>query len=347
MQMHFEFLLSQHRHSWPPQWRAGVRFLPRFIIRCLAPVIVLSACVDDLPQIPFEQLLMNPSFENQALGWDFPHGHSTTSETAHTGRSSAKYVAQESLYGINQTVAIIAKVQYTLSAWMSTQNLTGLAFIQIDFMDATGKILEGQVLGEPLTGSNPFTYFKGTVLSPANATHLLIKLFSQNGTGVAYFDDVKLFADSIVEPPSPTPKNFVKNGGFEEEKAHWQNIDAAAALDSIAWYGSRSIKINASEKPAFIYQDIAINSQKSYQLLGFIKTSLNAGDARLKILWYKEDTLLTESEAVQRWFTGFTRHEIIATPPKDAEKARIQCQTSIGKGEAWFDEISFVEQNQQ
>ena len=156
----------------------------------------LTLTVVDVPPLPPQNLLLNPSFELGKQHWWFPSNGSLSS-TAHSGAKSAKLVKRGTISSTPR-VAVQAGGTYTLGAWVKTSNLTsssssGGAQVRVQWYHASGSQIGSTSLVTGLKGTKPWTRYPKAVTAPAGAATARVQLRLANTTrGTAWFDDVEL-----------------------------------------------------------------------------------------------------------------------------------------------------------
>jgi spore germination protein YaaH len=162
---------------------------------------------DDLWQTPWyvykAGILENPDFEYGIYGWTPDQtGTNATFSYTNTGADGNKSVSitypnsdsgQYAYY--MQNVPIKSNIDYRLSAWMKTNNITGndsKARIEIDWLNDNGYISDTAV-ADSITGTTGWTKYdkliSGTDI-PEDATNANIYLLLKVGPGTVWFDNV-------------------------------------------------------------------------------------------------------------------------------------------------------------
>ncbi len=162
-----------------------------------------------------DNLLPNPGFETDLNSWSLVPGtavYTVDSATKHSGSYSVKGVETSpgNIGRLYQDVTSIAApgVQYQISGWIKTSNVTGAVVIGLDYISSYYTPVDGYVseIGQ-VTGTTDWTYYESPVFTlpsmPTDAQSLYFLFDFNAGEGTAWFDDVALIA---VSGSSPTPQ---------------------------------------------------------------------------------------------------------------------------------------------
>ena len=93
---------------------------------------------------------------------------------------------------VEQTVGVVPEATYEVSAWIETAATTLGAQRQYRVRNDTGADL-GLTTVATVTGTNAYTHYRQSFVTPANAATLTVRLHLPAGdSGRAFFDDVRL-----------------------------------------------------------------------------------------------------------------------------------------------------------
>jgi hypothetical protein len=139
-------------------------------------------------------LLSNGSFEEGKVGWQGLNQHNKvlTTETAFDEQVSARITLGTKPVAItHKKIAIDGGKTYQIEAAIRTVDATGPAFVQLSWLDG-GQVLRVDTFGHS-AGTNDWTLkVSDPLTAPLDATHLKLQLVTENGSGKAYFDAVRL-----------------------------------------------------------------------------------------------------------------------------------------------------------
>ncbi len=187
------------------------------IVSSLLPVFALASgllfCVSDDAQKHYgtvklgENLIVNPSFEedndgdNFPDGWNLPHELCTWDEVEkRSGKRSLRFTNTDSnVYRlITQVVPCKPKRRYYFAVWVKGKEINGKdqwdqgAGICLEWQDAKGNWLGGSYPECP-EGTFDWRRVEGAALIPENAARVSVVLYlRRTNTGTAWFDDVEV-----------------------------------------------------------------------------------------------------------------------------------------------------------
>ena len=190
---------------------------------CLS-ALVGSAAADDWwrQERQFPNLVHNPSFEVPApfddkdcLHWvEHPNVMRDTS-TAHNGKASLRAEGPGQFYVRPRRITgLIPGAEYSLSAWLRTEKVTGKGAAVAFFQHEPA----GRLLGESsrISGSSHWTEVRTDFRTPAeHRTGVLRLCFELKEGEVAWVDDVSLEPAGGQVPVAPAPKIEPDGGAFE------------------------------------------------------------------------------------------------------------------------------------
>jgi hypothetical protein len=142
-------------------------------------------------------LVSNGSFENGLSRWNhFPTASWDNNTPPHHGNASMHVVpGAQSLYATQQ-VSLIGRTEYTLSAWIKTDEIHGLdaSPIIIVYQERDGQNWEtrGTTIIDPVPATTDWTQRSVTFLTPSSHETGRVMLYWAIIDGQAWFDDVKL-----------------------------------------------------------------------------------------------------------------------------------------------------------
>jgi len=158
------------------------------------------------------ELLSNPGFENGTTDWSMGDANqcTVTNEDPHSGSNSAKIVGNSNWLMITQMYnSAQAGMNYYISGWMKTIDVTASAQLVVQFLDSGWGILDDYTFGQT-TGTTGYTEYSNGYLSPAGTVMVRLRLVLAGGTGTVYFDDLSLTASDPNTPgqaSNPSPSN--------------------------------------------------------------------------------------------------------------------------------------------
>ena len=143
-------------------------------------------------------LVANPGFENASGGWRSgtaaaSRGISIVPTEAHTGARALRLdPGAATVVETFQQLAVAGGERYRASAWMKIENAGGIA-LTLTWFDARGGSLRRDGVGGAFQGrTQAWTRLQGTYTAPPGARSVRFRLFSDGGTGLAWFDDCEL-----------------------------------------------------------------------------------------------------------------------------------------------------------
>jgi agarase len=321
--------------------------------------------------------IANGDFEKKGRDWKLQawKGNSKASfdsSVKHDGKYSLKVEGSAEGWdsvgvGVQYNPQFILKpgLEYILSVWIKTENVSDYAYARIRGKTKTGGDFDHTVQG--VSGTEDWTRVeaKFTPLEENTVNYIAVQLV---GKGTAWFDDVRLevIASEEVSKENLIPEEKKKkidfqtrplalaNPGFEDGKQGWNfqrwkgrpRID----IDQRMFHGGRrSVRIAGTAEGwdstgvAVQNPDIELKSGRTYVLQGWIKTKDVEGSAFLRIKVKYADG---GSEYAQTDDLGGTGDwEKVSKVFELKQDARIEYLTAqmVGKGTAWFDDISLEE----
>ncbi len=166
-----------------------------------------------------DNLLPNSGFENDLNSWSLVPGtavYTVDSTTKHSGSYSVKGVETSpgNIGRLYQDVTNITTpgLQYRISGWIKTSNVTGAVVIGLDYISPGFYTPVGGYISEigQVTGTTDWTYYESPTFTlpsmPTDAQSLYFLFDFNAGDGTAWFDDVALTAVS-ASTPSPQPSS--------------------------------------------------------------------------------------------------------------------------------------------
>ena len=141
-------------------------------------------------------LLTNGSFELGESDWNgWTTWRKLTTLTAYHEQKSAQLTARAGLI-VNHPhpdLALTAGETYRISGVIKTENLTGEgAYITLQWKKSSGIIREDKLPAKVVLGTTPWTEYAATFVAPAGTERLHLELIVGKGSGIAYFDDIKV-----------------------------------------------------------------------------------------------------------------------------------------------------------
>lgn len=175
-------------------------------------------------------LVANAGFESGLAGWG--NWGNATAATGHASSGSHAVAVGSSAGGLGQDVAGISPGRtYTLSAQVKVSSGSELAYLGLRFMDAAGSNLLERTVAY---SSTVYSTARIDLVAPANAARALVYVWKNEGTGLAYADDVTL---APVAPGSAGPKAvFIGN-----------SITYSIATPSMGWDHTSGMSASSSE----------------------------------------------------------------------------------------------------
>ncbi len=240
-----------------------------------------------------ENLVQNPSFEDDFLHWDEDWGNNAiVSHVAHTGTKSLQIGADGGRaqildgYGPGQ--------EFTLEFWGKVDAAGSVGYAGVDCLDANGKKIPG---GQFQTEVESLEFGKYIVkLVTVEGTDKL-QVWTWGGRGYTYYDDFVLTGGEKVQPaPSPTPAPTpvpadvnVKRinalwGVNDGEKVEKDDLDNPNKNSNSAWDGQK-IKIFGGRNEIISFQLIVEATEAGINELSVSLPSLMHKDGLASIVY--------------------------------------------------------------
>ncbi|OAS17950.1 Ig-like domain-containing protein [Paenibacillus oryzisoli] len=188
--------------------KRGKQRLVQFTVHCLLVAILVGLFLPANPSVQAEtsNMVANAGFETQLTNgsptdWtikEYTAGPIVTVDSAvyHEGTRAIKIdAAAGGRKSAAQNISSITAGQfYNVSSWIKTENVVSQegARIRIGFYDAVNVLTGTQVYTSGLKGSNNWQLVNKTVQAPVGTVKLAIELMPDVGTGVTWYDDVKV-----------------------------------------------------------------------------------------------------------------------------------------------------------
>ncbi len=261
-------------------------------------------------------------------------------------------------------------VEYKLSAWIKTDKVENFAKVRIKIKSESGGE-EYYEAGGPF-GTTEWTRYESRFqVKEKNDVEYIVAQMVGNGT--AWFDDIQLEVmapgtakvEEFVQPDSPaglpesrdwkTRPLTLPNPGFEQGEQGWKRQQwKGRPRVGISWFkrrtGLRSLEIKGSADGwdslgvgAWNIEDIPIDSGKRYVIKAWIMTSDVPDRAliKMKVKYQNGETVYVETDPVSGT-TDWTQVFQVFQFKEPGSIEYFTCQL-VGKGTAWFDDISIEE----
>ena len=231
------------------------------------------------PEVPSEpdapadgNLIVNGDFETgDASGWETWQSTSISAAAAKDGAYGAHLVGNGSWGGLlNQTITVVPGNEYKLSFWINV-NATG---VNVQVKNGAGASIEG--------AGGWFDSNKKDKLVEWTFTATDDKVFINFcGSGSApedvYVDNFVLICTSEAGD-QPVDDGLIKNGGFENEMANWENLWGSCTVSFVEGYNSsKAISITAGSWSQVRQLNIPVDANSEYELSAMVKDSVNFG----------------------------------------------------------------------
>ncbi|MFC1590526.1 carbohydrate binding domain-containing protein [Candidatus Omnitrophota bacterium] len=266
--------------------------------------------------------------------------------------------------------ALLPGYVYTLSAWIKTEGVEDNAFVRIKTKYRDGEVA---YFGTPGVYGNQDWKYVETLFAPSQENETEYLGAQLVGKGTAWIDDIQLTVkaaekdqaslfskaeSSILNKPHALYKlnNLpITNPGFEEGAKDW-NLQAWQGKPRIvidkrsSHSGNNSVKISGKESGwgsagVAVRGSVNVNltPQKRYLLKAWIKTEDVDSNAfvRLKIQYKNGNSVYFETNHLNG--TGDWELASKEFRPKTINKIEYLACQLVGKGTAWFDDISIEE----
>ena len=215
----------------------------------------------------------------------------------------------------------------------------------LTFFDQGYNEIADTVVSRPISGNQWQTWQTDPVIVPANAKHAELWALKSAGNGAAEFDDFRLKGTQPAPPPPPptdSGNNLIKNGGFENQKADWNESGATPQITSITTgnqhAGTRALQIpNAG---GGVDQLLDIDASKNYRVRAFGYHEAGSGWLGFGVTYYDAagDEL---PDGISKEITSNSWQEFLLTidPPAAAKEMTVWIWMDGGQGKGFIDEV--------
>ena len=231
------------------------------------------------PEVPSEpdapadgNLIVNGDFETgDASGWETWQSTTISAAAAKDGAYGAHLVGNGSWGGmLNQTVTVVPGNEYKLSFWINV-NATG---VNVQVKDGAGASIEGA--GGWFDGNKKDKLVEWTFIATDDKVFI-----NFCGSGSApedvYVDNFSLIC-TVEAGDQPVDDGLIKNGGFENEMANWENLWGSCTVSFVEGYNSsKAISITAGSWSQVRQLNIPVDANSEYELSAMVKDSVNFG----------------------------------------------------------------------
>ncbi|MGB9607453.1 MAG: tetratricopeptide repeat protein, partial [bacterium] len=233
---------------------------------------------------------------------------------------------------------------YTFTAWAKTGKASGETYLVIAWFNEKGWICNSYH-GFFLTGNNEWTKLSVSDVPPEGATYAILYLRSDDNSGSAWFDDVRLnITDSLLSEVA------VPNSSFEIESDFWQpwlsegHCREMKVDDTFAYEGKRSLMISdVSGRVAWQSRGMRLisNERYLYRLRCKVKTAGEGGNVLIWIAWFGDGGWMKNSESISAPPTtdGWVELSLLARPPEGARSLEVYLGCEDFQGTVWFDDV--------
>ncbi len=269
--------------------------------------------------------ITNPGFENGTTGWSSYGTTAVVASDAKSGTSAMRLTGTVS--GSEQVVTNLSpNTSYTLKVWAKTASAGDTVLLGV-------KEYGGTELTQA-SSSTAYTQLSITISTGASNTSAKIYCYKSVGTGNAFCDDFTFVLGSA--PPPPPPATTVNNPGFESGTASWSSYGTTAVVATDAKSGTNAMRLtgtgSGSEQVV-----TGLSPNTSYTLKAWLKTA-SAGDTVLLGVKEYGGTQITQASSN----TAYTELSITLTTGASNTSAKIFCYKSVGTGNAFCDDFTFV-----
>jgi|GEM_PF-3203488 len=307
----------------------------------------------------FLDLILNPSFEDGVSSpenWVLSSATGSWSRdtnTVHTGIYSIRHVCgapgdnyAQAMWNSNAAHYVVPGMKIWFSCWIKTQLVpgTGSASMRIQWLN-NGSVLK-DIRVNPLSDVNPWTYCETEIVVPEGINGFAL-MCQNDGTGDVWFDDVHAYVLPDIQ------YNLLSNASFEAGLSDWglaANRGSWTRDTSRMYSGLASLKHSCSSSADNYAEQIFRQGMsypynvtlpvKPYETLlasMYIKTQLTSGSAYIRIIWFKDSSVLYETHS--SYLSGTNDWTYLSkelTVPWNANGLMFRCQNA-GAGTAWFD----------
>ncbi|MBR5545123.1 MAG: carbohydrate binding domain-containing protein [Clostridia bacterium] len=214
-----------------------------------------------------QNLLKNPSFEEQGLLEESPKGWETfgspfireTDANAHFGDYVLKVKKEDNDDDVvEQTVPVLSGGYYTLSAYIKADvTEEQILNIKIYSLDGSNKVGEtgNEIVG---TTSGSWKRYTVTINAPKDTEKIVVELSTPNG-GIFCVDDIQL-----EQSLSASSYNYLTDGGFRKDLDYWTGSeDFTTTESSINGEVANAVTLpGGTDAENTIYQTVTINGKK-------------------------------------------------------------------------------------
>lgn len=193
-------------------------------------------------------LVPNPGFEEPAPAkWDTEPGDSWWSplyfwasgiarEEEHSAGIINVLPTSRGRWVSKKITAVTAGTMYTMTGWIQTFWAEGRAYLTLSFLDNSDQTLK-QISLDPVKGDSDWTKLVAKIAAPEGTESALVKCVLE-GRGIAWFDDLALYADEGMLCPAleiqmrdrPDPVEANKSLLYTIEYANMGNIDVTGTI---------------------------------------------------------------------------------------------------------------------
>lgn len=261
-----------------------------------APVDDIEPPAPQPPTVTPDNILQNGGFEQAATRWSYCADSSLAEATsaASDGSSAMQVNTGGCLY---QEFPVDPGTEYSFEcdAMIGAADYASV-FLQISDSSYTELALaEMQVLG------SQYVAYTGSVVAPIGARQGSLGLYSE---GNARFDRCSVTASANPDtpeppttepPPEPSNPNLLLNGGFEQQKASWEDCSAESLTRGSAdsAQGAGALEITGA---GCLYQEFAVSPGVEYKLHCSAKS---AGTRYTSLSLQITDQSRTELDAIE------------------------------------------------
>lgn len=220
---------------------------------------------------------------------------------------------------------------------------TGAAEAGLTFFDQNYSEIANTVVSRSVAGNQWQTYQTDPVLVPANARHAELWALKGAGAGQGEFDDFQIKGAQAPPPPPPSSSNLVKNGGFEDLKAHWNESGLGAQTTAII-AGNQHAGAHALEIPAAgggMSQPIPIDDSKTYRLRAWAYIDSGAGWMGFGATFQDAAGNQLPAPIAEHQITAPTwqEHTLTLNPPNGTVEILLWIWKVNGQGKGYIDEL--------
>jgi len=232
---------------------------------------------------------------------------------------------------------------YRFTGWAKTKDASGETYLVLAWFNEKGWI-SNSYHGFFLTGNSDWARLSVSDVPPEDATYAILYLRSDDNSGVAWFDDVRLQVSDAQLSEVAVP-----NSSFEIESDFWQpwlsegHCRESRVDDAVAHEGSRSLMISdAVGSVAWQSRGMQLdcNENYRYRVSCWVKTE-GKGRALIWIAWFGGGGWIGNSESISAPANsdGWVKLSLIARPPEGARRAVIYLGCEDFQGTVWFDDV--------